>query len=145
MRAIAEIDPANSRRVGYREDNHLDLLDLGPAVVPNQPFCAVDPPWRSVYRFRGLPACSTCLEALVCAQKLKVEIDLLIVNPLQAGVADFINTLRRSQGTVKVLALSDQQTVDLSVVNASLGKPGQLDQNNCIRWLYAVEQLLAAN
>jgi DNA-binding response OmpR family regulator len=83
-------------------------------------------------------------EALVCAQKLKLEIDLLIVNPLQTGAADFINTLRRSKGTVKVLALSDHQTVDLPVVNASLGKPDQLDQNTGIRWRDAVERLLAA-
>jgi hypothetical protein len=37
-RAIAEIDPVNSRRVGYREDNHLDVSLFGRAVVPNQPF-----------------------------------------------------------------------------------------------------------
>ncbi len=89
-----------------------------------------------------LPALNV-LEASAFTQQLKVEIDLLIVNPLLTGVADFINTLRCSQGSAKLLALSDRQPVDLPFVNASLGKPDRLDQHTGIGWLYAVERLLA--
>jgi len=92
--------------------------------------------------YRSFPALNVP-EALACARNLKIEVDLLIVNPRQAGAADFIYALRRSQGTVKVLALSDRPAVDLPIVDASLGKPDQFDQDTEIRWRYAVERLLA--
>jgi len=92
--------------------------------------------------YQSLPALNV-VEALSLTQQFKVKIDLLIVDPLQTGVADFINSLRLSQGRVKVLAASDQQGIDLPVLNASIRKPDQFDENTLMGWISTVERLLA--
>ena len=78
-------------------------------------------------------------------QQFTGKIDLLIVNPAQPGVADFIESLRQSQSNVRVLALSDHELPELPAVNAALGRPDPTDQNSGMKWLSAVDQLLVCH
>ena len=78
-------------------------------------------------------------------QRFTGKIDLLIVNPAQPGVADFVEFLRRSQDNVRVLALSDQEVPELPEVNAAMGRPDPSDQNSGVKWLSAVDHLLVCH
>ncbi len=81
--------------------------------------------------------------------ELNIEIDLLIVNSSLAGAAEFTDAVRRSQGHLKVIAVSgegdDPSSAAFPGADASQPKPNLTDQAVEIEWLQTIQRVLQPN
>jgi len=83
-------------------------------------------------------------EATALISQLRMEIDLLVVNPILTGAADFVHALRCSQPNLKVLVVleKEQQVGPIQNADAIVRKPLQVDRVAGALWTRIIEQIL---
>jgi hypothetical protein len=94
--------------------------------------------------YETLPAKSTA-DASALLEQLKLEIDVLIVNPSLDGASEFANTLRRLQGHLKVIAVIDPRDEPPSLfpgADASEFRPLNPDKESRLQWLQTIQHVL---
>jgi DNA-binding response OmpR family regulator len=100
----------------------------------------------AVAEMQAIPA-QNVQEADRLIRSLRATVDLLIVNPALAGVAEYAQSLRRVQGHLRVLALieeTEDSHVVLPGVNAVRSRPEVVD--DCVKseWLDAIRDVLVS-
>jgi CheY-like chemotaxis protein len=93
----------------------------------------------------GLPA-QTVREATALIGKLNLIIDLLIIDPTVAGAAEFVRSMRREQGHVRVIAVITSMTeLDVGIRGVDAVRPGptEADDLEASEWLRTIQHLLA--
>lgn len=96
--------------------------------------------------FRPIPGPSLS-EARKLLRRVRTPIDVLIVNPVLPGAAQFTRALRRKQRHLRVIgAVRYTEELDrmLPELDAARSKPGILDEIAMEEWRQAVRQVLAA-
>jgi hypothetical protein len=91
--------------------------------------------------YQALPAKSIG-DATALLGELNLEIDLLIVSPFLEGARAFADTLRRSQGHLKLIALIDEweeRSFAFPEADASEYRPLNNDEVSRIQWLQTIE------
>jgi len=94
-------------------------------------------------RCRAFPALS-CDQALALMKKLNVGADLVLVNPHLRGVSSMLETLNRTNCSLKVVTLQDPS--ELSALHKTsaitLERPSQADRLSRAEWLKRIRKLL---
>lgn len=80
----------------------------------------------------SVPALNS-LQAIFFVRELKVEIDLLIVNPTLAGVSEMIQTINNAQHSFQIVSSADRTLGSASSIYAEAARQ---------RWLEKVHQSL---
>lgn len=96
--------------------------------------------------YAALPA-KSIPDAISLLAELRISIDVLVVNPLLAGAAEWIALFRDSQEHVKVVALlgfaENMAAGDLGA-DAALAKPAVIDEISQLECLQVVNDVLMA-
>ena len=96
--------------------------------------------------FKPIPAPSV-QDARKLLRRLRIPVDVLIVNPLVPGAAYFTRDLRRKQGRLRAIAAvryTEELDPMLQDLNAARSKPGILDHVAMSEWRQVVRQVLAS-
>jgi DNA-binding NtrC family response regulator len=93
--------------------------------------------------YSALPA-RTIPDAALLIMQLNLTVDVLLINPRLSGGHDFIATLHRSQGHVKVIGILDygRQLSHIKGVSAHHTKPTVLDEDSKNDWLQCIRGVL---
>jgi len=97
--------------------------------------------------YRSLPA-KSITDATILLEELNIQIDLLIVNPSLPGAGGFISRLRRSPGSVKVIAVSDLEKPVTTPSGVDVWRrkfQGPVDSTSGLEWLQLVSGILSDN
>jgi CheY-like chemotaxis protein len=95
--------------------------------------------------YEALPARSVP-DALILLAELKVSIALMIFNLSLPGVANLINTIRRSQPHVRLIGLAEDERAyahPFPSLDACYRKPLEIGENARTEWLQIVHSVLA--
>ena len=75
--------------------------------------------------------------------QFKLEIDLLIVNPSLSEAVSWIDSLRQSRKSMKVIGVvEDSEAPHPTGVDASKPRPSRFDQRTRSEWLHLIRTLL---
>jgi DNA-binding NtrC family response regulator len=96
--------------------------------------------------YQPWPACGVS-DAIELVGKLRIPIDLVIVDPSLRGVSKLITVLRRSQADLKVIALGAEGKTKLTGINARHQKPrpAQAPAKQEQEWLGAVKDVFVGH
>jgi DNA-binding response OmpR family regulator len=93
--------------------------------------------------YEAIPARDVA-DATKLLHELKADVDVLIVNPNLIGAQELIHIIRRSNRTVRVLALmdfEDENTVKPQATDAIRTKPSHMDEIARLEWIDAICRL----
>jgi len=72
------------------------------------------------------------------------EINVLVINPVLKGAADFIRSLRALQGRSRAIIQIGEQAQELDGVYVWMQKPEEVDDLAALRWLKLIESAMAS-
>ena len=96
--------------------------------------------------YEALPA-RTIPDVAKLLEELNVAIDLLLINAALHGASSFIADLRRAQTSFKVIAIYDEPRPSqlFTGADAVYHKTSAVDESTRLKWVEAVENVLAGN
>lgn len=95
--------------------------------------------------YQPWPACSVLDANSIMNRRHLAPLDLLVVNPSIHGASHLIDTMRRKQPDLKILAVDPMNDRQVRGVNAWRARPHSADQSAKQKWLRDIHRLLRSH
>ena len=95
--------------------------------------------------YQPWPACSVLDATSLMNRRRLAPLDLLVVNPSVQGAAHLIESIRKKQPDLKVLAVDPMNDRQVRGVNAWRARPHSADQSAKQKWMREIQRLLRSH